>query len=123
MAAITDIVVQALRAANVPFVGVSFPLLADRATWLVHFTPDATDPQKATAQNVLNTVVVDAAAQHTQDQTDVKAFVADMPLVQKAINLTILDQVNFIRARLPTPLGAITPAQWVTAVQQKVDTL
>jgi len=121
--AIPDVVAQALRTANIPFTGVSFVEIGNRTTWLVHFAPEATDPQKAQAQSILDTVAIDAAAQHAQDRRDVQAFVSDMPLVEKAINLTILDQVNFIRARLPTPLGAITPQQWIDAVKAKVDTL
>lgn len=40
--------------------------------------------------------------------------------LQRAILLTLLDQINTIRAALPTPLGAITPAQAKTAVQNKI---
>ena len=41
--------------------------------------------------------------------------------LQRAILLTILDQINTIRAALPTPLSAITPAQAKTAVQNKLN--
>jgi hypothetical protein len=41
--------------------------------------------------------------------------------LQRAILLTILDQLNTIRAALPTPLSAITPAQARTAVQNKLN--
>jgi hypothetical protein len=61
MASIAAVVDQALRAANVPIVGVSLGDPANRATWRVLFLPEATDPQKATAQNILDTVVIDAA--------------------------------------------------------------
>lgn len=60
---IAAIVDRALRDAGVPIVGVSIGRPADRSTWRVEFAPGATDPQKATAQNIVNTVAVDAAAQ------------------------------------------------------------
>jgi len=41
--------------------------------------------------------------------------------LQRAVLLTLLDQINTIRAALPTPLGAITPAQARTAVQNKIN--
>lgn len=40
--------------------------------------------------------------------------------LQRAILLTILDQLNTIRAALPTPLNPITPAQVRNAVQAKI---
>jgi hypothetical protein len=123
MATITALVDQALRTAGIPFESVSFVQDGNRATWTIQFLSAATDPQKAEAQTILDTVVTDATALHAQDRKDVQAYVSNMPMVEKAINLTILDQVNFIRARLPTPLGAITPAQWIQAVKDKVDTL
>jgi hypothetical protein len=123
MATIPTIVDAALRAAGIPFLSVSFPDIGNRATWVVQFAPEVTDAQRATAQNILNTVAIDANAMHLQDRRDVQAYVDNMVLVEKAVNLTILDQVNFIRARLPTPLGAITAQQWIDAVKQKVDTL
>lgn len=123
MASILDIVVGAMRNAAIPIVGVSIGTPADRATWRVDFDPSATPAQRTQAASLLTTVIVDTAAQHTQDQTDVKAYIDAMPLVEQAIDLTILDRINFISARLPVPLAAITPAQWITAVKAKVDAL
>lgn len=40
---------------------------------------------------------------------------------QRAILLTLLDQINTIRSALPTPLSAITPAQAKTAVINKIN--
>lgn len=39
----------------------------------------------------------------------------------RAIALTLLDQINTIRAALPTPLGPITVAQARTAIRNKID--
>ena len=41
------------------------------------------------------------------------------PRGMSAISLTILDQVNVIRARLPTPLAAITTNQMLNAIDDK----
>lgn len=123
MAPTPEIVETALRNAGIPIVGVSIGTDGDRLTWSVQFDPSATPAQRTQAASILASVAVDATAQHTQDQTNVKAYIDALPLVEKAIDLTILDQVNFIRARLPTPLGAITVPQWIAAVKAKVDTL
>lgn len=123
MATIAEVVDTALKAAGVPILGVSIGDPANRATWIVQFDPSATAAQKATAATVVNTVAIDAAGQHAQDQSDVKAYVDAMPLVEQAIDLTILDQVNLIRSKLPVPLVAVTVAQWIAAVKAKVDTL
>lgn len=45
------------------------------------------------------------------------------PLAIKALALALIDQLNVIRAALPTPLPAITPAQAVAAVRAKAGTL
>lgn len=123
MATVASLVDAALRAAAIPITGVSIGTDANRATWTVQFDPSATPSQRTQAAGILATIVTDAAALHGQDQKDVKAYVDTMALIDQAINLTILDQVNLLRSKLPTPLGAITPAQWIAAVKAKVDTL
>lgn len=123
MAGIAEIVDSALRTAGIPILGVSIGTDGDRSTWSVQFDPSATSAQRTQAASILASVAVDAAAQHTQDQTDVKAFVDALPLVQQAVYLTILDQVNLLRSKLPTPLVAVTVAQWINAIKARVDTL
>jgi hypothetical protein len=66
--------------------------------------------------------VIDACPTATP-QSLVKAYLDAQPLVERARDLTILDQVNLIRSKLPTPLVAITVAQWINAVKAKVDAL
>lgn len=46
-----------------------------------------------------------------------------MPIVWKALALALLDQINIIRAALPVPLPAITPAQALAAIRAKAGTL
>lgn len=65
---------------------------------------------------------VDAAPVPSEMLT-VKRYIDQMPLAERANFLTILDQINFIRSKLPTPLAAITPAQYVAAVKAKAESL
>lgn len=46
-----------------------------------------------------------------------------MPIAWKALALALLDQINIIRAALPAPLPAITPAQALAAIRAKAGTL
>jgi hypothetical protein len=45
------------------------------------------------------------------------------PIALRALVLTLIDQLNVIRAALPTPLPAITPAQALAAIRTKAGTL
>lgn len=119
-AAIID---RALRAAGIPIEGVSVGDPAQRATWSVVFAASATAPQRAAAATLLTTVAVDAAAQAGQDQIDAQAQIDAIPIQTKAIVLALIDQLNVIRAALPVPLGAISPAQALTAIRNKAGTL
>ncbi len=56
-------------------------------------------------------------------QADAQGVIDAMPTFQKAIILALIDQLNVIRAGLPVPLGAITPAQAIAAVRTKAGTL
>jgi hypothetical protein len=118
-----QIVDRALRAAGIPIDGVSIGDPANRATWAAQFTAAATPAQKATAAALLLSVVVDAAAQATQDQLDAQAFIDTLPIWAKALALALIDQLNVIRAGLPAPLGPITVAQAIAAIRAKAGTL
>src|SRR4029077_16436241 len=63
---------------------------------------------------ILNSQRTDAIAQFTTDPSGISKL-------NRAILLTLLDQLNIIRAALPVPLGAITPAQAKTAIQNKLN--
>ena|SRR5438094_4956551 len=65
---------------------------------------------------------VTAAADATP-QTDAQNQIDAMPIFQKAILLALLDQINTLRAALPSPLAAITLAQALSAVRSKAATL
>lgn len=85
----------------------SYNISVDKATnW--------TSPQITAVQNAINGV-----ADVTTILMD-QAYIDKMPKVEKAIILSLLDQINLIRSKLVPPLGAITPAQVVAAVRVKV---
>lgn len=64
-----------------------------------------------------------AAAPASTPQLDAQAAIDALPILEKAIVLAIIDQLNVIRAALATPLPAITPAQAISAVRAKAGTL
>lgn len=76
-----------------------------------------TPAQITGTQNIINTAPANTA--QLQAQFDVDSF----PLVQKAVILALIDQLNVIRAALPTPLAPLTPAQALAAIRAKAGTL
>lgn len=86
-------------------------------TYVIKKATDWTAPQIAAAQNALDT------APASTPQLTAQAWVDAMPLNEKALILTLLDQVNLIRSKLSPPLPAITPAQVLQAVRDKAGTL
>lgn len=91
----------ALRAAGIPIDGVSVGDPVDRATWVVHFSETATPAHQAAAATIVQTVVVDAAAQLDADvlaSMDVKDLKAILLAVWEAIPAPLLTRVQ-LRAR------------------------
>lgn len=86
-------------------------------TLIVKKATSWTAPQIAAAQNA-----IDSAPAQT-DQRDAQSAIDSMDLATKALALALIDQLNVLRAALPTPLGAITPAQAITAIRAKAGTL
>lgn len=123
MANVASIVDRTLRAAGIPILGVSIGDPAVRATWVIQFDPSATTPQRTSGATILTTVVVDASAQAVQDQLDAQAAVDALPIWAKALALAIIDQLNVIRAALPSPLPPITVPQAIAAIRAKAGTL
>ena len=108
----------ALRAAGVPFVGVSFGSLTDRATWAVTFQSGATPAHVAAAATVLATVAIDAPAQAAQDQRDAQGQIDALPLWAKALALALLDEINALRVAgslAPRPAGQALAAMRIKA--------
>jgi hypothetical protein len=68
-------------------------------------------------QTALDTTAATTAALTNQQIVDA------MPMVLKAVALTLVDQLNVIRAALPVPLGAITVPQAIAAIRAKAGTL
>lgn len=106
----------ALRTAVAPEVGIT---TVDDSQQ--HYTLKKSTPWLAAditaAQSTLDTFA--AATPELLAQHDVDA----LPIATKAIVLALIDQLNVIRAALPAPLGAITPAQALAAVRTKAGTL
>jgi hypothetical protein len=69
------------------------------------------------AQNVIDTAP--AASPQLTAQNEIDRW----PISVKALVLALIDQLNVIRAALPTPLPAITPAQALAAIRTKAGTL
>lgn len=111
---------RALRAAGIPIVGVSIGTDADRASWIVHFGPGVTAAQQTQAATLLAGLTLDETA---EDRLDAQGQIEAMPLALKAVVLAVVDQMNLVRAALPIPLPALTPAQVITAIKTKASTL
>jgi hypothetical protein len=76
-----------------------------------------TEPQITSAQNVIDTVAA------STPQLTAQAEIDTWPIAQKAFALALIDQLNVIRAALPTPKPDITPAQAIAAIRAKAGTL
>jgi len=61
------------------------------------------------------------ASVHSQAVATAATGLDPLSTLQRAILLVILDQLNAIRALLPIPLGAVTPAQAKAAVVAKIN--
>lgn len=75
-----------------------------------------TAQQITAAQNALDSVAALTPQLAAQRELDAS-------IIERALALALLDQINVIRAALPTPLGAITVNQAVTAIKNKAGTL
>lgn len=125
MAKIETIIDTALRTAGVPIAHIYSTSAdpADRTGWHIVFDPAATPAQRTQGQTIVNTVAIDAAAQAAQDDKEAQAQIDTLNILLKAIVLALIDQLNVIRAALPTPKPDITPAQAITAIRAKAGTL
>jgi hypothetical protein len=76
-----------------------------------------TTPQITAVQNIIDT------APTRTPQTIAQSEVDRWPIAVQALVLTLIDQINVLRSKLPTPLPPITPAQAIQAVRDKAGTL
>ena len=76
-----------------------------------------TQAQVTAAQGAIDGAPDDSPEVEAQYHLDIAS------VFERALLLTLLDQINAIRAALPTPLAAITPAQALAAVRAKAATL
>lgn len=119
-AAILD---NALKDAGIPVEGVSIGDPGNRATWKIVFAAAATPAQRTAGANILQSAAVDANAELSYSRKVAQMDVDNFPLQTRAIILALIDQLNVIRAALPTPKPDITPAQALAAVRAKAGTL
>lgn len=75
---------QALKAQNIPIVGVRIGKTADRATWVVQYDAAATAQQRTTGQTIVNTIDV---SQPAQDDADANAIIDEKVLKAIALGL------------------------------------
>ena len=81
-------------------------------------TPDLLVPNQITAmQAAIDTAPALTPQRAAQNEID------RWPIAQRALVLALIDELNTIRAALPTPLGPRTPAQALAAVRAKAGTL
>ena len=86
---IAAVVDQAVRAAAIPIIGVSIGHPDDRATWTVHYAPEASPAQQADGAAIVQSVDVSPAAIATA-QTDAGAIAdADSRLVRATVEWTL----------------------------------
>ena len=71
MGQVPELLDRALKAQGIPIDGVSLGTVADRATWTVHYRPEATKAQRETAEHALQafdlTTVATVAAEADAD--------------------------------------------------------
>ncbi len=82
--------------------------------------------QKATPwtpADIAAVLTVIEAAPVGSPQALAQAEIDRWPIAMRAFALTLIDQLNVIRAALPTPLSPITPAQALAAIRAKAGTL
>jgi hypothetical protein len=104
----------ALRSAVDPNAG--YGLLAD-GTFRVKKATAWSAADITAAQLAIDGAPALTAERAAQNEVD------NWPITQKALVLALIDQLNIIRANLPTPLSAIAPAQALAAVRAKAGTL
>lgn len=98
-----------------PTVGIQHQLGSQ--TYVIKKATAWTAPQITAAQNVIDT------APASSPQLTAQAQIDNLALYEKAFILALIDQINVLRAALPVPLAAITPAQALSAIRTKAGTL
>lgn len=122
----TQAVFEANRATEPDWTSLTTALLALDSTAIIGRTgttyriikaTDWTGPQIQAAQNVIDT------APASSPQLTAQSVIDNMPIFEKAILLTMLDQINTLRTQPTTVFAAVTPAQAIAAVRTKAGTL
>jgi len=75
------------------------------------------------ANDITATQTLIDAAPAVTPQIAAQRTIDNWPIEEKAFALALIDQLNVIRAALPSPLPPITPAQALAAIRAKAGTL
>lgn len=76
-----------------------------------------TAPKIASIQSALDSAPTLTPQRRAQNEID------SWPIAVKALVLALIDQINVIRAELPTPRPPVTPQQALAAIRAKAGTL
>lgn len=112
----------ALANAIRPTIGDPFYVRAELATGGV-VTVVVEKPTAWSGGNITTVQATVTAAAAQTAQTDAQNAIDALGILDKAILLTIIDQLNVIRAALTAPLPDITVPQAIAAVRAKAGTL
>lgn len=89
----------------------------DLAHWMIKKATFWTAPQIASAQSALDTAI------DRTDELTAQSEVDRLGIREKAICLTLLDQINLLRTQPTTVMSTVTPAQAIAAIRTKAGTL
>lgn len=76
---------RALARAGIPILGVSFPRLSDRSTWVIHYAPEATEAQRAAGEALKLAYDAGGDAAYGDEQADLKL---NDPLLRAIVRAT-----------------------------------
>ena len=91
--------------------GISFGRLNDKTTWRIQFKDEATDPQRAAAQSVVDALDIDAALNPTQDEQAAEA-VSRIDRFRFEMDFAIENRVRVLEGK-----AAITRAVYLAALK------
>lgn len=100
--------------------------LADPTAVLLHMPDGSWLAKKAAKWSAVDATAAQATLDSTPAltaQLSAQRIIDTLPIETKAVVLALIDQLNVIRAALPSPLGAVTPTQALAAVRTKAGTL
>jgi hypothetical protein len=118
------IINRAIVAAGLPILLSGISNTSDiQANWIPIYYGTLTPAQQTQLLTIVTTTPVTVAAEDAELRLQAQSQVDNWPIMMEAFALALIDQLNIIRAALPVPLSAITPAQAIAAIRAKAGTL